>query len=323
MFSVARRSFISGVRRASTQSTGAKSGSSPLVWVGALAATGGIFGYYYMTTTGSTSTSSAKPVKIAMVDPKEWIDFKVVDIEKLSSNTKKFTFALPGDEYVLGMHAASAILTKFTPSGSEKPVIRPYTPISPDEQRGSFELLVKHYPNGPMSTHFSELDVGQSISFKGPISKYPWAPNKHDHIVLIAGGTGITPMYQLVQSILRNSQNDKTKITLLYGNVTEDDILLRRELESYQQKYPDQFKVLYALDKPPKGWNGISGFITKSVLASNIPKPEPQANIKIFVCGPPPMYKSLSGPKVSPSDQGEVSGILKELGYTKEHVYKF
>lgn len=35
------------------------------------------------------------------------------------------------------------------------------------------------------------------------------------------------------------------------------------------------------------------------------------------------MYKAISGAKVSPSDQGEVSGILKELGYTKDDVYKF
>ena len=35
------------------------------------------------------------------------------------------------------------------------------------------------------------------------------------------------------------------------------------------------------------------------------------------------MYKAISGTKLSPTDQGEVSGILKELGYTKDDVYKF
>lgn len=50
------------------------------------------------------------------------------------------------------------------------------------------------YPKGPMSTHIHGMDINQTLSFKGPIPKYEWAPNKHEHIALIAGGTGITPM---------------------------------------------------------------------------------------------------------------------------------
>ena len=45
--------------------------------------------------------------------------------------------------------------------------------------------------------------------------------------------------------------------------------------------------------------------------------------IKVFVCGPPPLYKAISGTKTSPTEQGELSGILKELGYSQEQVYKF
>lgn len=45
-----------------------------------------------------------------------------------------------------------------------------------------------------MSTHLHDMNIDQRLSFKGPLPKYEWAPNKHDHIALIAGGTGITPM---------------------------------------------------------------------------------------------------------------------------------
>lgn len=44
---------------------------------------------------------------------------------------------------------------------------------------------------------------------------------------------------------------------------------------------------------------------------------------RIFVCGPPGMYKAISGPKKSPQDQGDLGGFLKELGYTKDQIYKF
>ena len=67
---------------------------------------------------------------------------------------------------------------------------------------------------------------------------------------------------------------------------------------------------------------GGAGFIGKDLLKTVLPEPK-EDNIKIFVCGPPGLYKAISGPKVSPKDQGELTGILKELGYTKDQVYKF
>jgi len=52
--------------------------------------------------------------------------------------------------------------------------------------------------------------------------------------------------------------------------------------------------------------------------------PEPKTeNVKVFVCGPPGLYKAISGQKPKPSEQGELTGILKELGYSKEQVFKF
>lgn len=172
-----------------------------------------------------------------------------------------------------------------------------------------------------MSEYLHNLKVGDSVDFKGPIPKYQWEPNKHNHIALLAGGTGITPMFQLIRAIFKNPE-DKTKVTLVYGNVTEDDILLRKELNELENTYPQRFKVFYLLDKPPKDWTGGKGYITKELLKTVLPEPK-EENIKVFVCGPPGMYKAISGPKVSPKDQGELTGILKELGYSKDQVYKF
>ena len=53
-----------------------------------------------------------------------------------------------------------------------------------------------------------------------------------------------------------------------------------------------------------------------------IPGPE-EENIKVFVCGPPGLCKSISGEKKSPQEQGELQGYLKELGYKEDQVYKF
>lgn len=268
-----------------------------------------------------------------------WVSLKLAKVENVNHNTKKLLFELPDEDHVSGLKIASAILTKYKGPEMEKPVIRPYTPISNEgkcvslpysnknltqktDERGHFTLLVKKYPNGPMSTHLHDMKPDQRLDVKGPIPKYPWDANKHDHIALVAGGTGITPMYQLTRAIF-NNPDDKTKVTLVYGNVSEEDILLKQELADLENTYPQRFRVFYTLDNPPKDApNFQKGFITKELLKTVLPEPKSD-NIKIFVCGPPGMYKAISGEKKSPKDQGELTGILKELGYDKDQVYKF
>ena len=53
-----------------------------------------------------------------------------------------------------------------------------------------------------------------------------------NQIIMCAGGTGITPCYQVIMSV-RNNPDDNTKIILLFANRTEQDILLRKELEAF------------------------------------------------------------------------------------------
>lgn len=183
------------------------------------------------------------------------------------------------------------------------------------------DILVKKYKNGPMSTHIHNLKPGDKLEFKGPLPKYPWSPNKHEHIALLAGGTGITPMYQLCRTIFNNA-DDKTKVTLVFGNIAEDDILLKEEFNRLENTYPQRFRAFYVLDNPPKEWQGTKGYITKELLKTVLPEPKSE-NFKVFVCGPPGMMKAISGTKKSPQDQGELSGLLKELGYSQDQVYKF
>lgn len=57
----------------------------------------------------------------------------------------------------------------------------------------------------------------------------------------IAGGSGLTPMLQIAQEVVRNPE-DKTEVTLVFANKTEDDILLRKELDAMARKHKN-FKV--------------------------------------------------------------------------------
>lgn len=183
------------------------------------------------------------------------------------------------------------------------------------------DLLIKKYPGGPMSTHIHNLSPGDTLEVKGPIPKYWWTTNKHREIALIAGGTGITPMWQLIHDIFADPYS-KTKVTLVFGNLKEEDILMKKELQDLENMFPWKFRAFYTLDDPPQEWRGEKGFITKDLLKQVLPEPK-EGDIKIFVCGPPGLMKAISGGKKSPKDQGELSGILKELGYKEDQVYKF
>lgn len=66
---------------------------------------------------------------------------------------------------------------------------------------------------------------------------------------MLAGGTGVTPMYQVANAILKNPA-DKTKITLLFANVSADDILIEEELSNLQALSP-QFQVSICILHPP------------------------------------------------------------------------
>ncbi|GMG39194.1 unnamed protein product [Ambrosiozyma monospora] len=275
--------------------------------------------YYYSTLSAATSAPAASSLKPAFKG--EFTDFKLAKVKELSKDTKLFTFNFNSPDEPSGLTTASCILAKFvTPKGSN--VVRPYTPISSPEQTGSFDLLIKHYEGGKFTSHIFGLKEGDTVAFKGPIVKWKWEANSYEDISLIGGGTGITPLYQLITEILKN-KNDNTKINLLYGSKTPSDILLKPELDALAAKYPEQFKLTYFVDSKEgdKSFNGEVGFITKDVLQKNLSGPTEKSHV--FVCGPPALYKAISGTKKGPTDQGEVSGVLAELGYDKTHVFKF
>ncbi|KAI9731145.1 MAG: hypothetical protein M1834_005338 [Cirrosporium novae-zelandiae] len=247
-------------------------------------------------------------------------DLKLQSVEQVNHNTKRLRFQLPEEDAISGLPLASAVLSKHTPKGKWLPVIRPYTPISKSDEQGHIDFLIKHYPDGKASGHMHSLTPGQTMSFKGPIPTYKWDANAHSHLVLIAGGMGITPMYQLVCGILDNPV-DKTKITLIYGTNTDEDVHLKKDFDKYQKKFPNRLDVHYTVSQPSKSSPYRKGYITKELLKEVMPGPEQGEKIKVVFCGPPAMEEAVIG-KGSMVYQTAPGGILKELGYSKEQLLR-
>jgi cytochrome-b5 reductase len=106
---------------------------------------------------------------------------------------------------------------------------------------------------------------------------------------MVAGGTGITPMYQLIRAICEND-TDTTEVSLIYANRSEADILLREELERFARQYPKNFKLWYLLDSAPEGWTYGTGYVDQNVLTAQLPAPSPDT--KMMLCGPPGMVNA-------------------------------
>lgn len=125
---------------------------------------------------------------------------------------------------------------------------------------------------------------------------------------------------QVIEEVLRNP-DDATELRLLFANVSPDDIICKSRIDDLARQHPTRLKVHYVVDKAPAGWRGGVGYVTSAMLKEHMPAPGKDA--MVFVCGPPGLMNAVSGDKAKDKSQGELTGFLKQLGYSSDMVYKF
>lgn len=165
------------------------------------------------------------------------------------------------------------------------------------------------------------LNEGDTIEFKHAKGNVKiQAPFPQERIGMIVGGTGITPMIQALHAIL-GDDNSKTKVNMLYGSKVSNDILGKEMIDRWAESYPDRFTVYHVLSDEPRNsdWKGGRGFITKDMIKKTFAPASKGDDVIVFVCGPPPLYNAVCGPR----EEQEISGSLGDLGYSKTQVYKF
>lgn len=121
---------------------------------------------------------------------------------------------------------------------------------------------------------------------------------------MVAGGTGITPLYQILQYITEHELETSPNLTLLFANRTEEDILLLNELKHFEQKNP-KIKIFFSVDKSIKeDWKGMVGFIDEEKISKALGDFTNDIESTIFLsCGPPIL-----------------SNIVEKIWRTKYHV---
>ncbi|XP_051911561.1 NADH-cytochrome b5 reductase 3 [Hippocampus zosterae] len=268
---------------------------------------------------------------ITLEDPSVKYALRLIDKQIVSHDTRKFRFALPSREHVLGLPVGQHIYLSAKIDG--KLAVRPYTPTSSDDDKGYVDLVIKVYfknvhpkfpEGGKMSQYLESLRIGDTIDFRGPSGlliykgkgvfdiqadkKSPAVTKTAKHVGMIAGGTGITPMLQLIAAIMKDPQ-DQTVCHLLFANQTEKDILLRPELEEIQVNNPERFKLWFTVDRAPTDWEFSEGFISEAMVRDHLPPPS--ADSLVLMCGPPPMIQFACNPN------------LDKVGHAAERRFTF
>jgi len=205
------------------------------------------------------------------LNPKKKFPFELSEIIKVSHDTRIFRFKLQSPKHVFGLPIGKHIFLSAHINGQL--VMRAYTPTSSDDDLGYFDLLIKVYfkgvhpkfpDGGKMSQHLESMKVGDTIDVRGPLGSFVYEgkgkftiggkEKKVTDFGMIAGGTGITPHYQVIKAILKDKE-DSTRMHLLFANQTEEDILLRKELDQLAKDYPKKFRVGKKQKPKPKTLN--------------------------------------------------------------------
>ncbi|KAF8165019.1 hypothetical protein B0H34DRAFT_687447 [Crassisporium funariophilum] len=226
-------------------------------------------------------------------------------------------------------------------------VERPYTPLQGIDADGQMLFWVKKYPNGEVGRWLHSKNSGDEIELRGPIKTWSYKEDEWDEIVMISGGTGITPFVQLFHNVISNPiSTSKSRFTLLHSSAVSAELPPPPVLEplvAFAAEHPEKFRIHVFVDEQDYSTSPLKlprvniGRITDAALHQCL-APENETvswwsqlfrkTAKIprrtlfLVCGPEPMIRAVAGPYGRNLSQGAVGGILGRMGITSEQVYK-
>ncbi len=179
-------------------------------------------------------------------------------------------------------------LTFLLTIGTQK-VRRSYSMSSSPHVDASLSVTVKRLPGGLVSNYLCDrLKEGDVLETLEPMGTFtptldPSAKRLH---ILIGAGSGITPLFSMLKSILH--AEPKSEVWLIYGNRNEQEIIYKAHLDAISSVYTDRLTVTHILSQPSAAWTGFSGRINQSNLLKLLEshKAETLRQADYYLCGP-------------------------------------
>ena len=201
------------------------------------------------------------------IHPKKQL-LRISDIKELSHDTKLFRFVSEKQNKPLAPFRAGQYIGVSVEINGVR-TSRPYSLVSSPNQLAYYELGIRKKTGGFVSPHLVDnAKIGDLFESTEPMGNLYYNPIFHGkNLVFIAGGCGITPFISFLRDITEKTV--PLNIWLIYGALTEKDILFRNELEDMQSRR-NNLKIKFVLSEPESDWTGACGFITKDMISSDI-----------------------------------------------------
>jgi ferredoxin-NADP reductase len=183
----------------------------------------------------------------------------------------------------LSYKAGQYMLVTLKNGGQE--MRKPFS-ISSSPTEKEYIEVTKKLTGHPFSNRLNSLKTNDSVTIEAPFGKFTFE-GEAERIGLLSGGVGITPLRSICKFC--TDMRLKTKVTLLYGNRTEADIVFRQELEKMQRENGN-LKVVFTLAEPQPNWEGYTGNINAEMAKREIPE---YSETVFYVCGPPAMVQAM------------------------------
>jgi len=168
-----------------------------------------------------------------------------------------------------------------------RPVRRAYSASSaPGASR--LEVTVKHVEGGRFSTHVHRsLRAGDRLAVRGPSGSFHTEPRPPDEVVLVAAGSGVTPMMSMIRTQLAD-RTGRGRIALLYSSRSEDEIIFADELARLEKDDPDRLSVTHVLTRR-------DGRLDAKSVRRWITGLSPTQAAHYYLCGPEPLMAAVRG----------------------------
>jgi len=252
----------------------------------------------------TTEPSGPRPV---FLDSRVWHKSLIHAKKTISWDTRIFTFKLDHDTQTLGLPTGQHLMIRLRDPVTREAIIRSYTPISETTKKGYCDVLIKIYAKtaehegGRMTRALDSIPVGHWVDFKGPIGKFEYRgrglclinnkPRNVKRLFMICGGSGITPIFQVLRAVMQD-KHDATTCVVLDGNRLAEDILCKEELDVFASENVDRLKLVHTLTQPPEGWTGLRGRIGAPLLREYCVKDTMEDSL-VLICGPEALEKSV------------------------------
>ncbi|XP_038608963.1 NADH-cytochrome b5 reductase-like isoform X1 [Tachyglossus aculeatus] len=246
----------------------------------------------------------------SVLSPDTFQPFSLSAVDQLTDDTFRFRFTLPANG-LLGLSPGQHIVLRAEVDGQA--VQRAYTPVSPVDARGYFDVLIKCYRTGLASRFVRSWRVGDSALWRGPFGGFPYRPNQFGQLLLLAAGTGLAPMLPILHGITDDA-DDETFVTLVGCFRTFGDIYLKSVLQDLARFWNVQVLFVLSqessLDGLPQSYRDRThlGRLDRDRMVQVVDgcRRKPFA----LVCGPPDF-------------QRDVAGLLQAAGLTEESFFLF